>query len=407
MYDSLEMAVKTVLSLPDFRVAPQRAALLTFLWNHRDEAMTAEDIWDDALHALKKGDEKDDPEYDYKEAVRQSCCDLRDQLRKHFAQAKYGWCIALPDAVRHKGYQLRCITLGDPKTTTREFWDAHLSTSHEISLVYPQELFYQDWPRRFTFRYAYLNTTHDKTALDQLKVTHSDLHNEHVNAVHPFVAAGHIGARDLVAQWFSENALAKVRSAVAGRMDDKSLTESSLILFGSAATNEVIADVLGDRTARHLIFSLQSDGMNADGTPFSRIRIKGDLDPEELERIEPFHPVREGSGYYIDNAPEEGTELAILTRLRSPFSETAITIFNCMTGSGVEQIARLFTDEERMQRGVKAYDWPLPMPQSFEILYAIPIGSITREHRRPRVLDPLLWRLYPSTGPSPVMQQKR
>ena len=391
--DALDSLAKTILALPDFRVAPQRTALFQHLWLHRDEYSRPVDIWDEALHELSGSRKKHDDNYNFEESVRQQCLDLRRFLRKYFARATRGWCVFLPEALPRRGYRLQCIKLDDPQSMTLAFWGAHLSGSREITIVHPEKLFYQDWPNRFTFRYAYLNASDEQRALHELKLKQPALYNEHVVAAHPYVTAGDIGARDLIAEWFSEKALVKVRTAIAGRMDDRVVAENSLILFGSAATNEMIADVLRSPTARHLVLSLQSDGLKADGTPFSRIKIKGDLKPEELSRFEPFRPVREGSDYYIYFTPEEGTELAILTRLRSPFCETAVTIFNSVTGSAVEQIAHLFTDEERLYRGIKFHNWPIPMPESFEILYAIPIGSIATEYRR-ALLEPLLWRLH-------------
>ena len=87
----------------------------------------------------------------------------------------------------------------------------------------------------------------------------------------------------------------------------------------------------------------------------------------------------------------------------NPYTETAVTIFNAESGRAVEQLARLVTDEERLRKAIGEYNaaqtargrgvWPNPMPASFEILYAVPIDSLARGHRRASI-EPLIWRYF-------------
>lgn len=393
--DVLEAVAKKILALPNSRVAPQRTALFQYLWAHRGEYSKAIDIWEEALYELSRSKKKDDPGYDVDDAVRQQCSELRDFLLKHFDQVTQGWCVLLPEAIPSVGYQLQCIKLDDPESITLAFWKAHLTPPRNVAVVYPEQLFYQDWPEHFTFRYFHLNAEHERQALDELKDQHPKMYKDSLIAAYPYVAAGDIAARDLIAQWFAEHALVKVEKAITRRMNDRSIAESSLILFRSAASNRMIADILRSSEAKHLAFRLQ--GVSVNGRRYGRVMVKQHKDEkiraDELKRFAPYNPVRVGSDWQLDFSPEKGVELAILSRVRNPHAEATVTILNTDSGRAVEQIARLLTDEERMRAGVKDLKFPVPYPESFEILYAIPVGSITTDYRRAK-LETLAWRTY-------------
>jgi hypothetical protein len=395
--DTLNSLAKTILALPDLRVAPQRTALFQYLWTHRDEYSRPIDIWEEALHELSKSKKKDDQDYDFEEAVRQQCLDLRRFLRKYFARATRGWCVLLPNAVERRGYQLQCIKLDDPESITLAFWKAHLTPPPNVAVVYPEQLFYQDWPEHFTFRYFHLNAEQESRALEELKAQYPEMYKDSLIAAYPYVAAGDVEARDLIVRWFAEHTLVKVQQAITRRMDDRAIAESSLILFRSAASNRMIADILRSSEAKHLAFRLQAGGVSVNGRRYGRVMVKEHKDEkiraDELERFAPYNPVRIGSEWQLDFSPEKGVELAILSRVRNPHAETAVTILNTDSGRAVEQIARLLTDEERMRAGVKDLKFPVPYPESFEILYAIPVGSITTDYRRAK-LETLAWRTY-------------
>ncbi len=286
------------------------------------------------------------------------------------------------------------------------FWKVHLHPPGSVAVVYPEELFFQDPGQRLTFRYSDLNQERDTDPLAALHKLHPEMYKEDLTTVYPYVAAGDIEARDLIINWFEKDALVKVQKAITRRMDDKATAESSLILLGSAGRNQLMGDILGNRSSQHLAFHLQADASGINERSFNTVTIKRtpqEPTEEEMQRLAPYRPVRVGDEYHIDATEDEGAELAILSRVPSPYAQTAVTIFNAVSGRGVEQLARLVTDEKRLRESIGKYKaaqtarglplWPNPMPASFEILYAVPIDSPATGHRRAS-LEPLAWRYY-------------
>ncbi len=393
--DELNALAEAIRATDAFRHALQRTALFDYLWTNRDGESPAIDIWEGALHKLSRSNKKDDADYDYDESVRQSCLDLRKALRRYFAGGSLGWKLDLPAAIPGLGYRLKIERPNNTASAAFEFWKAHLYPPRNVAVVYTEEMFYQHWPEHLTFRYFHLNAEQENRALDELKEQHREMYDKYKDnlvVAYPYVAAGDIEARDLITSWFDENTLVKVQSAITRRMDDRAIAESSLILLGTAATNRMIADILRSSSAQHLAFRLQEGGAVAEGRRYGRVIVK-DPTEEEMRRFANYGLVRDGSNCALDFSPEQGRELAILSRVANPYTESAVTIINAHSGRAVEQVARLLTSEDRMRAGTKQLDWPAPTPVSFEILYAIPIGSIATDHRR-AMLEPLAWRTY-------------
>ena len=161
--DEFRLLYESVIDAPEFQRAPQRAALLKYLWESWDGAISSERLWKDVLDEqsrkrLKQGKPRGDvSEKNQEEAVRQACLDVRKELQKHFSEISNGWIIDLPLGVPGQGYRLEFLRLNDPESPAMAFWQAHLYPSCPLYVVYTEQLFYQYWPERFTFRYYDLN----------------------------------------------------------------------------------------------------------------------------------------------------------------------------------------------------------------------------------------------------------
>ncbi len=384
-----------------FRYALSCRLLFQYLWKHRGKPSSTKELWDEALG--QKGD------FDYSpgnaNTVRDRCRALRAALKDYAKEVRSGWIFDLPLASETDGYQLRWYRRADPLSATRSFWEPHLSSSR-IYVTYPELLFYQDWSKHFTFRYFHLNSEDLTLALAELKKQHRQMYSNHLIASYPYVTSGDIEARDLITDWFAENAMVKILHAVARQKIEKIVAESSLILLGSAATNGLIGDFLSHSRSHPLAFHLQAGGITVKRRRYHRVIVKGKPakpTAEEMQRLAPYKPVRVGSDYHIDFSPEKGAELGILSRIPNPHGGAAVTIFNAESGRMVYQMARLVTEEARFRKAINAYDaaqslqehapWPNPMPKCFEILYAMHSGSISTDHREAS-LEPLAWRLY-------------
>jgi len=390
----LDVLAARILKSPDFRCAPQRAALFKYLWNQRAERSKLVDIWEGALQPGSGSDDKDQPieDYDYRDSVRQSCTDLRNALDRYFNSIAYGWKIKLPPANGH-GYQLDWKKVNDPQTAVRAFWRVHLDCPRDVAVVYIEQLFFQCWPKRLTFRYYDCNEEHKKQALAELKERHLDAYEAHkndgLNAAYPYVAWGEIEARDLITRWFADHAMVEVNPVIPRQLkDDAPIWAHSLILLGAAPGNRFIVEFL--QRCPELAFSLE-EGATVNGRCCGRVTVKNPTE-DEMQRFARarYNPVRTDLGCTLDFSPDWGKVLAILTRVPNPDADTPVTILNADYGRAVEQMAALLTDEERMRTG-KELPTSLLESDSFQILFAVPIFDLTTENRRTK-LELLAWR---------------
>jgi hypothetical protein len=386
-----------------FRYHHETNNLFQHLWRKRYAYSDAEDIWTNALEQKAKF-AKDSSSGS---RVRDRCRALRIALDDYAAELREGWHIELPAAVRNKGYRLEWTRVRDRLSATQSFWEPHLAigsrrSDPSVSVVYPELLFYQHWPSHFTFRYYHLNAQDEIMALHELKARHPKMHRDGLLAAHPYVPAGDIEARDMITQWFDRNAMVKVEHVVPRRNSSPAIAEGSLILLRSSASNPLVRDILTHPTAPQLAFYLHAEGVIANSRRSYRITIKGTPKPPgdaEMQRLAPYKPVRVGSDYQLDFSREQGVELAILCRIPNPHGGAPVTIFNTESDRAVYQLARLVTDESRLSAAMDAYDatqpepWPRPAPASFEILYALHLGSASTEDREAS-LEPLAWRIY-------------
>lgn len=388
--DELAALVQNILATQEFQLAPQRSALFGYLWEKREERSRAVDIWDEVLQRGSKSRQRNTTDYYFDDTVRQSCYDLRKALRAYFARVTSDWHIDLPPAIPNSGFQLKITLLKSPAASIgRAFWQPHLDRQTPITVVYVEQLFFQDWKDGHVFRYYDLNSEHPEQALAELKQRHRKAFNSNLHVSYPYVACGEIEARDLITCWFSEHALIKVGTAVTRRMEDRTIWDSSLILLGSSPSNHLITDVLD--SGPHRGFELEERSA-ANGRDCSRVVVKNPSDAEK-QRLRDY--LAEGgatdSDWTLEFNPARGKVLAILARVPNPHSDTVVTIINSDFGRAVEQIARLVTDDDRLNRLAKLIDWKSPLPTHFEILFSIPIPALSKDHR-PAKIEPLAWR---------------
>ena len=365
-------------------------ALFKYLWAKRNQPSQSIDIWEEVLHDFSRSEGRDRPkdQYDYQSSVRERCLELRKALQDYNANSGQEWRVTLPNAIPRRGYQLQIKKTDDSLSPTLSFWQTHVKANRDVCVVYIEQLFYQSWRNRSTFRYYDCNEEHPELALAELKKKHPEAYTDELNAAYPFVACGEIAARDGIADWFAEHSMVKVKGAVSRRCNEKDIWNDSLILLG--AGNRIITVVL--EPCPHLDIWLKKSWENIDGRPSGVVVVKNTSE-DELRRFARFNPVRTASECALHFSPEQGTVLAIVTRVPNPYANSAVTIINTDFGRAVEQVAQLLTDEERM--GSK--EWPKlgpSMPDSFQVLYAIPIRSLSADYLLAKELEPLAWRSY-------------
>jgi hypothetical protein len=392
----LQALVQDILKWPAFRRAPGRADLFKYLWEHHHEKSYGQEIWETAL-----GNGPKSYDGDHVQNVCERCQDQADGLRDYFARKTSGWVIQLPPGGPKSGYQLQCDKVNDPQSATRAFWQPHLNSPDDIPIVYIEQLFYQDWPNRFVFRYYNCNAEHPKEALEQLQERHKETYaayKDRLNVAYPYVAWGEVEARDSITGWFARHALRKVQPFITRHSFDEShIWQSSPILFGDASGNRFIAEAL--RHYPKLQIRLEEDA-SANGRHRAQVILKNSSD-DEMRGFAHCNPVRTDSGWTLNFSPEEGTALAILTRVPNPYAaDASITIFNANFSRAVHYMAHVLTHEDELRAAMRLFKVRLPFPRFFQLLYEVRLRSGSHPQEalatdyRPAMPRPLAWRAY-------------
>lgn len=391
--DELRTVYEAILETEYLRNSASLTALFKYLWENRDESSNTLDIWEEALHKYSRSESKDLSRgaYDYAQSVRERCLELRKALVDFSKHGNSPWQIILPAAKPNRGYQLQLVRSTTVSSYTFAFWEAHIKADRDVCVTYAEQLFYENWPERYAIRYYDCNDDHPGAAILELKEKHPDAYKKEIVAAYPFVAAGDIEARDSIMRWFDTNALMNVKSGATRTRNDREIWESSLILLGGAPGNRMIGDVLESHP--ELDFKLKEWCVELDGQLFGQILVKH-YDAVELSRFQRFRPEIGDSSCALHYSAERGAVLAIVTRVTNPYANSAVTIVNGDFGRAIEQLADLLTSEERMH----GKEWPsaigFPMPESFQILFAIPIKSLSEDHLLPKQIEPIAWRIY-------------
>lgn len=395
----VETLVKGVRESAAFRVAPQRAALFNYLWDHRDEATLSGDIWDEVLLAFNRSKRKDKPEFDLSQNVRERCRDLRAALIDHFADVRDGWRIDLPPAVQGEGYRLALLPRTDPHKATFSFWQPHFQ-SGDVVLIYAHPIFYYDINDGFYLRFLDTNAevTNREAALveldrlhnEQLKKWYGGFPKDSLRPTHVYVGIGEVAALDLLSEWFAQRPFIRVKKAVSDQIS--SVKSFAPILLGSFRSNRFINAFLGSEEGQHFGYRIHESlvGHIAISKPSA----------EETALLQRFQARADNDGgRLIAGSPASTSPVrdrfVVVTRMRNPGSKTRyVTIISSDTSLAIQSVAQLLTDDDQITEMMHAMGWPASaLPSSFEILLSVRIapGNMDDEADHPELL---CWRTY-------------
>lgn len=412
--EELEGVVETMLNSVAFAGAPMRRNLFQLLWQnrHKEERTSGKEIW------MKLWPNEDHRKYDQqtgvregagvrrqhpRENVRHQCYALSKALNDYFNKGKPGggwdttspWVIALKPGGPEHGYQLTWKKWNDPRSLTGAFWGPHLDSRQPISLVHVEHRFFLDEPKGLVFRYYDCNEEENRSALTELLERHPE-HPEIDKAIakheliplHPYVARGEIGGRDLIVKWFKDAAFEEIQYAGVRDLGPNSdAWKHSLILFGSAASNRFVSRM----EERYAALPIRRA---------SRTEFKIDsVSPAEADWLQAAHSEGEcgvtmaggeGAGCTLEFDPRTKIAPVLLTRVPNPDNAHApVTIFNSERGKAIEKIAAVLTDDERMNREVQLHSVSQlqpPFPAAFQVLFAVSMRSLNFQ------ICPLVWR---------------
>ena len=323
--------------------------------------------------------------------MRTQCDDLRGIIRKFAGTISGGWCLEFPEAIPGVGYRLECFRLDEPPTLTESFWRPHLEPSSDISLIYVQQLFFEDTEEGMVFRYFDCNAEHSEPGLDELKTRHRNEFKRHDKLVptYPYVAWGEAEAKNAIIRWFERHALTKIGDARTRDLHyDEERWKQSLILFGAASGNRFIAKVLDSYTDLPIKLSARAQVTIKSPGPDDRGIFDGLPDV--------VTPAYAHGTCTLDFRSDKGYVPIILTRVANPEVQAGnapVTIFNSHFGAAVFQMAYNLTDERALKDTLAALSIPLPLPAGFEVLCAASM-RVGDNHR----VRPLAWRPVTSAG---------
>ena len=371
--------VKAILSTAPFRGAELRSKLFGYLFKYRIRFISSDEIIEKVFGittSYLKAEER----------VRERCGDLRSALHEFALTTTCSLICTLPDAVPGVGYKLE-FRAREPDSVFFRFWKPHL-VHGLVYIVYVEQLFYQDWSRRFLFRHPELNAEAGHEALVQLKIRYPEEFSEELNAAYPYVAYGEIGARDCLTRWFTQTAYIGVEIAVTRRMDDTKVWSSSAILLGEERSNSMIRDVFNQCVP----LDMRLEVIDVEAGTLGRACV---MNPSEAEISRNAHlkPSQIEGGYAISYDPKAGRVLLLLTRVLNNQSKKVITILNSEFARTIEQTALLFTEGDRLQALLDEIGWGAKIPSEFQILFSYVFDSIPTAHRiaTPQILA---WRSY-------------
>jgi hypothetical protein len=385
--DELHALFEEVRNSPKISTSDTLTDLFTYFFKHRHDHIPGETIWKQVLKE-KASYENDGPSG---KRVRERCCRLRDVLQDYFPETRAGWRFDLPCAVQSKGTKLQWVKVDDPQSLTRAFWAAHLDAPADISVVYVEQLFFENPRSGLVFRYYDCNAERSADGLNELKERHPDAYkNEAPFPTYPYVAWGDVEARNLITQWFDTYTLTKVEPVLTRELHyDRSTWKHSLILFGSAPSNRFITETL--QSYPDLPIRLQGR---------ARVIIE-EPTAEEKARIDEFCRRRylseatcEDGKCTVDFNPEKGIVPVILTRVANPHTKKVpVTLINSDFGSAVHQMTEALTDEQRLEKALEFLNAAPPLPSAFQLLCGVSIRT-----EQGLQIHALAWRPYTPIG---------
>ena len=376
--DELDSLVASIIESTEFRGAPQRGALLNYLWQNRGEYSKPLDIWEGALHEYSRSKHKDEAEYNFEDSVRQSCLELRKSLHRYCAGLNEGWGFMLPSGTPGRGYQLQPVPL-NKYGASNEFWRGH-AEAESIVLVYTEPTFYYDILKDGYIRFLDTNPQSDdkELALAELERRHGEelqgrdgiAIRERLRPTHVYVGIGEVAALEMLSQWFYERAGLQVQKVASGKIS--SVSKCAPILLGNMRTNRFISSFLRSREGQHFHYRLHE-------TMIGHVAIEN-ADDKEIKALGGFSPSRDEKGRTV--AGQRATlsavrdRFAVLTRMPNPGGTNSVTMISSDTTLAIQQVAMALTDNKQTYQILTKLGWPEePLPPSFEMLFSVQIGA--------------------------------
>jgi hypothetical protein len=377
--------ISSILETKQFKTSGSCSRLLIYLFDNRERFVTSDQI---LLHVLGNpagnlGTER---------RVRERTKVARRFLREIAAATDTRLVCVLPEAVRGSGYRLE-FKLRDAEATTLSFWKPHLDEG-DVYIVYVEQLFYQNWPRRYALRDPALNANSDGVALDEFRKKYAKpistkkgrgnkpaeelviAHPEEITVAHPYVNYGDIMARDYIARWFDQVANIKVENAISRRMEEAKVWDSSAILFGDSRNNSMMQEVLQDIGP----LDIKLEAIESQGCWISRARVSN---PSESERSRGtgLNRIDLPNGYALNYDPGSGDVLALVTRVRNRKTGKTVTMFCAEVGRAIQHLGQLFVEDDRLQKFIEKVGWQSGVPSEFQILFLFRFGSLSASYK--------------------------
>jgi hypothetical protein len=411
----LDQAAKRISELPDIAASPQLSRLFVYLWRHRGAPEKAETIWvqsgldevrrkppskklgqDETIREEKKP-------FDCRSNISTAVHDIRSAMARHYAEKKENLRIYIPPSDPGVGYQMRYFRVEETFNLTRAFWGPHLRSDRQICTIFVEQLFFHDPDKEFLIRFYDCNQERSTEALDALhKRPAPPVATKKLVPVYPFVAVGEANAAISIARWFddftSTNVHRIITREITGR--DKTTDESSLILFGSAASNRFIEKTL--KTFTDLPIKFESRTRVSIKKPITKSAI---VDEEkrlkELEATGACKMNETQSRWMLDFKVKPKHFPGILTRVPNLHNaRVPTTIFNSEFGTAIGTLADILTDETRLKRGAAMMGLQSDkLPEHFQMLFCTEARNDPEEdHNAKNRVKPLVWRTYKTTA---------
>jgi hypothetical protein len=234
-----QQVLKHIKSSKQFDGAPARVDLLKYLYKNRDRYVSEAEIAIDHLGL------QDDRWLDTAR-VRKLCQGLRKNLSAYAESdcSNDEWKFVL-NRSEGLGYRLVIKNLHALRGATHRFWYAHLNPARPVMIVHDEPLFFRDEINGTVIRVPQYEVSGEEKSLDRASSEIARMFKEEVTEslrpCHLYTLSGSIGARDKIADWFSDEYGVKTKSQISRRMlNISALSDCSPILLGNIRTNKLV-----------------------------------------------------------------------------------------------------------------------------------------------------------------------
>ncbi len=366
--------IERIAKSPFFAGAQKRIDLLWYLFEHRKSPVSDWDIARDVFGFKRRQDYRSGK-------ARGQCRTLSQKLEQYTNEdiSSDQWHCFLPPVEGNEGYRLRMKNLFLDAGIVHAFWQAHLEPPRPVTIVCNEPLFYRDRSATTVIRVPHMDTPGNgkdmQVVPDAVKKLLAVNFKEPLFPCHLYTLAGEIGARDVLAQWFSDEANTRTEMKISRRIEDVAaeIKKSSPILFGNAHTNKLIDKITQLHQYKGFAYRLGAEG-------FGTVEVRN---PNENERDILKRYLLEGTGQsnrlvLHDNPQPDNVVFSVVTRLPNPYGEGAITILGASYTKVLEEIASTLTDEESLEELLQQTQWSprSKVPRYFEGLFSVRLDQV-------------------------------